>query len=51
MIESIKFLPSAGNESEKKEGHETLFEQYDLEKIQHAVCIHFYYTEFLENVK
>ena len=28
-----------------------MFEQYDLEKLQSAVCIYFYYNEFMENVR
>ena len=28
-----------------------LFESFELEKLQNAVCISFYYNEFMDNVK
>jgi len=53
MIETIKSLPLAkkGNQISVKAGTDILFEQYDLEKLQSAVCIYFYYNEFMENVR
>jgi hypothetical protein len=52
MIETIKTLPVAkkGKISDKN-GADILFEQYDLDKLQSAVCIYFYYNEFMENVR
>jgi lipopolysaccharide biosynthesis protein len=52
IIETVKTLPIAGAETiSAKQGHELLFEQFDIDKLQQAVCIHFYYTEFMENVR
>lgn len=53
MIEIVKPLPIAGHPDQvsAKVGHDLLFEQYELEKLQHAVCITFYYNEFMDNVK
>ena len=52
MIETVKTLPLAGSkEIAVKQGHDLLFEQYDLDKLQGAVCIHFYFNEFMENVR
>lgn len=53
MIETIKTLPLAAkkNDISQKSGTEILFEQYELDKLQSAVCIYFYYNEFMENVR
>jgi hypothetical protein len=52
MIETVKTLPLAGQkEISPKQGHDLLFEQYDLDKLQGSVCIHFYFNEFMENVR
>ena len=52
MIETVKTLPLAGQKDcSAKSGHDLLFEQYDLDKLQGAVCIHFYYNEFMEHVR
>jgi hypothetical protein len=52
MIETIKTLPVAKkNGISIKAGTEILFEQYELDKLQSAVCIYFYYNEFMENVR
>ena len=52
MIETVKTLPLAGSkEISPKQGHDLLFAQYDLDKLQGAVCIHFYYNEFMEHVR
>lgn len=32
-------------------GNEVLFEQYDIDKLQAAVCIYFYFAEFMENLR
>lgn len=53
MIDIVRPIPIA-NQTEQvssKQGHDLLFEQYELEKLQHAICISFYYNEFMENVK
>ena len=53
MIDIVKPLPVA-NQAEQvssKQGHDLLFESYELEKLQNAVCISFYYNEFMDNVK
>lgn len=52
MIETIKTLPLAkkGAISEKS-GTEILFEQFELDKLQAAVCIFFYYNEFMEKMR
>lgn len=57
IIETVKTLPVAqtGSGSEPaistRQGHELLFEQFDIDKLQSAVCIYFYYNEFMENVR
>lgn len=57
IIETVKTLviankdPSAAKEISSRQGHDLLFEQYELEKLQGAVCIFFYYNEFMENVR
>ena len=53
MIDIVKPLPIA-NQAEQvssKQGHDLLFESFELEKLQNAVCISFYYNEFMDNVK
>eukprot|EP00347_Sterkiella_histriomuscorum_P016943 403351256 len=55
MVETVKTLPIAGATSfdqiSQKQGQDLLFEQYDLDKLQAAVCIFFYYNEFMESMK
>lgn len=54
MIETIKTLPvgkKGGAISQKSGQTEILFEQYELDKLQAAVCIYFFYNEFMENVR
>lgn len=53
MIETIKTLPLAksGGKISEKTGTDILFEQYELDKLQAAVCIYFYYNEFMEKVR
>lgn len=54
MIETIKTLPLAkkgGSISAKSSQTEILFEQFELEKLQAAVCIYFFYNEFMENAR
>ena len=52
MIETVKALPQASSkEISSKNGHDLLFEQFDLDKLQGSVCIHFYFNEFMENVR
>jgi len=59
IIETVKTLPIAGQTGtaspeasiSSRQGHDLLFEQYDIEKLQGAVCIYFYYNEFMENVR
>lgn len=52
IIETVKALPIAGSsEISAKQGHDLLFEQYDIEKLQGAICIYFYFNEFMENVR
>ena len=56
IIETVKTLPiasSAGKEPEisQRVGHDLLFEQYLLEILQGAICIYFYFNEFMENVR
>lgn len=53
MIETIKTLPvgKKGGAISQKSGTEILFEQYELDKLQAAVCIYFFYNEFMENVR
>jgi len=52
MIDTIKTLPVAkkGGISEKA-GTDILYEHFELDKLQSAVCIYFYYNEFMENVR
>lgn len=52
MIETIQYLPVAKKTTlSEKAGTDVLFEQYELSKLQAAVCIFFYYKEFMDNVK
>jgi len=57
MAESIKCLPladasSSGNiKVSQKVGDDMMFEKYDLNQMQTAVCIFFYYNEFMEQVR
>lgn len=52
MIEAVKTLPVAKKAGiSEKEGAGIMLEQYDLEKLQAAICIYFYYHEFMENVR
>ena len=52
MIDIVRPLPVANSEQVSgKAGHDLLFEQFELEKLQQAVCITFYFNEFMENVK
>ena len=57
IIETVKTLPTAasipgGNpEISERSGHDLLFEQYTLEMLQGAICIYFYFNEFMENVR
>jgi len=53
MIETIKTLPLAkkGTSISTKTGTDILFEQFELDKLQAAICIYFYYNEFMENVR
>lgn len=59
MIETVKYLPvdtstnqevGPGNTS-LKQGHDLLFELYELDSLQVSVCIFFYYNEFMENAR
>ena len=56
IIETVKTQPIAASvEGEpvisQRVGHDLLFEQYQLEMLQGAVCIYFYFSEFMENVR
>ena len=52
MIETIQYLPVAKKTTlSEKVGTDVLFEQFDLSKLQSAICIFFYYKEFMDNVK
>ncbi|MFM7864366.1 MAG: hypothetical protein ACKPHU_09155, partial [Planctomycetaceae bacterium] len=56
IIETVKTLPvavqaGAENSISTRQGHDLLFEQFDIDKLQASVCIHFYYSEFMENVR
>ena len=52
MIDTLKPCPLAKTKSvSQKAGNEILVEQYDLDKLQAAVCIFFFYNEFMENAR
>ena len=52
MIETLRTIPvSKSTSMSQKPGAEVLHEQFDLDKLQSAVCIYFYYNEFMENVR
>ena len=55
MIETIQCLPVAkgtdGAISTKKGSDILQFERYELEKLQSAICIQVYYSEFMENIR
>lgn len=53
MIDAVRVLPQAAMDlmSEKKDQHDLLFVSYDIEKLQGAVSVFFYYSEFMESLK
>jgi hypothetical protein len=53
IIEAVRTLPLSGDfgQISQKQNHDLLFEQYDIDKLQGAVCIYFYYNEFMDNLK
>ena len=52
MIESVKTLNLAEfDHVSSLQGDDMLFEKYELCDLQYAVCIFFYYIEFMENVR
>jgi hypothetical protein len=52
LIETVKTLNIAGvNQISTRSGHDLLFEQFEIEKLQAAVCVYFYYSEFMENIR
>ena len=53
MIETISTLPisKGGGAISSKQGAEVMLDMYDLDKIQAAVCIYFFYSEFMEKMR
>ncbi len=52
MIDTLKPLTLTKTKTvSNKAGNEILVEQYDLDKLQAAVCIFFFYNEFMENAR
>ena len=52
MIEAVKTLNLSEFEHVSSlQGDDMLFEKYELADLQFAVCIFFYYIEFMENVR
>ena len=52
MIEAVKPLNLAEfDHVSSLQGDDMLFEKYELSDLQYAVCIFFYYIEFMENVR
>jgi hypothetical protein len=56
IIETVKTLPIASSmpgepEISQRVSHDLLFEQYNLELLQGAICIYFYFNEFMENAR
>jgi len=52
MIDTLRTMPLAKKSSiSAKAGNEILVEQFDLDKLQAAVCIYFFYNEFMENAR
>ena len=52
MIDIVRPLQVVNSDQvSSKTGHDLLFEQFELEKLQQAVCITFYFNEFMENIK
>lgn len=52
MIDTLKPLPLAKTKAiSDKTGNDILIEEYDLDKLQAAVCIFFFYNEFMENAR
>jgi len=48
MIDTLRTMPLAKKSSiSAKAGNEILVEQFDLDKLQAAVCIYFFYNEFM----
>ena len=50
IIESVRTLPLQDGTT-KPQSNDLLFEQYDIEKLQQAVCVFFYFSEFMENLR
>ena len=52
MIETVKTLSIANTDrTSEQAGEQILFEQYELGALQSAVCVFFYFNEFLENLR
>ena len=57
MIEAVKTLPIANQNDagpggiSVKNGPDLLFEQYELPVLQNAMCIYFYYSEFMDDMR
>lgn len=51
IIEAVRTLPLQEGGSKPAATNDLLFEQYDIEKLQCAVCIFFYFSEFMENLR
>lgn len=51
MIEAVRCLPLVDGSIKPQLNNDLLQEQYDIEKLQGAVCIYFYYSEFMDNLR
>lgn len=51
IIEAVRTLPLQDGTIKPNLNNDLLFQQFDIDKLQQAVCIFFYYSEFMENVK
>jgi len=52
MIEAVKVIPLVETKKiSTLSGDDMLFEKYDLTDLQSAICIFFYFNEFMEQVR
>jgi len=52
MIEAVKVIPLIETKKiTSQTGDDILFDKFDLTDLQTAICVFFYFNEFMENVR
>lgn len=51
LIEAVRTLPLQESSTAPANPNDLLFESYDIEKLQGAVSIFFYFSEFMESLR